>query len=199
MKFTTLLLAGAVLTSAMPALSQDELLQCSKVDAAADRLACYDKVAGRSEGPAVPIGGFGKWKAKESRDALTDDRILAVTLDADSPSGDRQPYIVIRCQAGATTTTEMYIAWDSYVNSEPQEVSTRIGNEKAVATTWQISGDRMATFYPGDVPRFIDEMEQANKFVALTVPYNESPVTAIFDTTGLKAASEQLGEACGWR
>jgi type VI secretion system protein VasI len=38
----------------------------------------------------------------------------------------------------------------------------------------------------------------ADNLVAQITPYNESPVTAIFDTSGLENAIKPLRETCNW-
>ncbi|WP_257025488.1 type VI secretion protein [Pseudoalteromonas sp. MIP2626] len=41
-------------------------------------------------------------------------------------------------------------------------------------------------------------MLTSDKLVAQVTPYNESPATAIFNTTGLKNAIKPLRETCNW-
>jgi type VI secretion system protein VasI len=38
----------------------------------------------------------------------------------------------------------------------------------------------------------------ADKFIAQTTPYNENPVTAIFETRGLRNALVPLADTCDW-
>jgi hypothetical protein len=60
-----------------------------------------------------------------------------------------------------------------------------------------MSTDSQATFHPQAIP-FLKSLVQANKLVAQVTPYNASPVTAIFDTTGLGNAIKPLRETCNW-
>ncbi|XPP91702.1 hypothetical protein ACN08N_17410 [Photobacterium leiognathi subsp. mandapamensis] len=41
-------------------------------------------------------------------------------------------------------------------------------------------------------------MESSNKLIAQITPYNENPLTAIFDTKGLSNALAPLRETCNW-
>ena len=41
-------------------------------------------------------------------------------------------------------------------------------------------------------------MLTSTKLVAQVTPYNESPVTAIFNTAGLENAIKPLREICSW-
>lgn len=197
MKIKAILFTAAVVAaSAAPAISEDRLRECSQIANATDRLACYDALAGNNQ--SAPIEGTGQWFFAEKKDELNDARIVSIKLDADSPSTDRRPFLVIRCSAGAKTSTDLFIGWNTYVNSKSTSVTTRIGNATPSAEPWGISNDNTATFYPGDVPRYVDELATETKLVVQVTPYNENPVTAVFDTTGLKAAAGPLDDACGW-
>jgi len=41
-------------------------------------------------------------------------------------------------------------------------------------------------------------MMEADTFVAQVTPYNEAPVTAVFDTTGMAGIIEPLADSCNW-
>jgi len=64
---------------------------------------------------------------------------------------------------------------------------------------WTSSTDKTASFYFGSGYGIAKKLMVTDKFVARTTPYNENPVTAIFDTRGLSKAIEPLRDACGWR
>jgi type VI secretion system protein VasI len=44
----------------------------------------------------------------------------------------------------------------------------------------------------------LKDMAGADKFIVQATPYDESPVTAVFDTTGMKVALAPLMDVCGW-
>ena len=60
-----------------------------------------------------------------------------------------------------------------------------------------MSTDSQATFHPKAIS-FLKSLLQSNKLVAQITPYNESPVTAIFNTAGLENAIKPLRETCHW-
>ncbi len=92
----------------------------------------------------------------------------------------------------------MYITWDAYLGSEAT-VLTRVGDAKAVSQGWDLSSDSKATFYPGNHVSFIKSLLQTDKLVAQVTPYDESPVTAVFDLSGLSTAIAPLQATCGWK
>lgn len=60
------------------------------------------------------------------------------------------------------------------------------------------SSDNSATFYPGDHEELIKRLAVSKRLVARTQPYNESPVTAVFDLTSIREAVTPVREACGF-
>jgi hypothetical protein len=92
---------------------------------------------------------------------------------------------------------ELYIGWDDYLGSEA-DVIYRIGKEDAIRTRWSLSTDKKGTFFHGDVIKLIRKLFEANRFVAQVTPYNESPITAIFDIRGLKNAVEPFNNILHW-
>ena len=101
--------------------------------------------------------------------------------------------MVARCQSNKTN---VYINWGEYLGREAI-VLTRIGNNKANTSKWGISTDSKATFNNKPIT-FLKTMSKSNKLVAQITPYNESPVTAIFDISGLDNALKPLRETCNW-
>ena len=101
--------------------------------------------------------------------------------------------MVARCKSNKT---ELYINWDSYLGRDAY-VLTRVGSEKASKQEWGISTDSKATFRNKPIA-FIKKMMTSNKLVAQVTPYNENPITAIFDTSGLENAVKPLRETCNW-
>jgi type VI secretion system protein VasI len=88
--------------------------------------------------------------------------------------------------------------WNDYLGSDRIAVTTRIGDQEAETKRWSLSTDNSATFYPGNDTDFIRAMFAGDRLVAQTTPYNESPVTAVFNTTGLETAITDLRKTCGW-
>jgi len=125
------------------------------------------------------------------------DDSTTVTLILEADSGKSRygggVFFIARCQSDKTST---FINWNDYLGSEAR-VLTRIGDNKARTIEWGMSTDSKATFHPNGIS-FLKQILQSNKLVAQITPYNESPVTAIFDTSGLENAIKPLREICNW-
>ncbi|WP_421704607.1 type VI secretion system-associated protein TagO [Aliiroseovarius sp.] len=188
-----------------------EIAQCAVIDGMLERLQCYDDLAKALDldGPqpvatGVTAPAIGKWEVQRSSNPLDDSQTVVLALDADQGS-DRwgnKVTMIIRCQSNRT---EMYVAWRDYLGNdgdyrnEYKRVTIRVGDNPAATQNWGLSTDSKATFAPGTPIALIRDMAKADRFVAQVTPYNESPVTAIFDTTGLTEALAPVMEVCGWQ
>jgi type VI secretion system protein VasI len=199
-KITLLAAVFALSGPAISAIDDKEYAKCAVIDGDLARLECFDNLAkkknldGRQVQPTT-IAGKGKWKVSVDVNPIDDSKTVTLVLDADSGKNrwGTPVFLVARCKSN---TTDLYIGWNDYLGSEA-DVLTRVGDNKAVTQRWSMSTDKKASFHRKPIP-FIKEMLTSPKLVAQVTPYNESPVTAIFNTTGLKNAIKPLRETCRW-
>jgi type VI secretion system protein VasI len=180
---------------------EQEIACCAVIDGNLERLECYDKLAqslGLDRPQLVPtaVEGTGKWDVRIETNPLDDTTTVMLVLLADSGTSTwgKQVALVLRC---TSNKTEAYINWREYLGSEAR-VIWRIGDEDARTAEWSLSTDSKATFYPDSDITFIQQLLDADRLVAQVTPYAESPVTAIFDLTGLMNAIGPLQDECGW-
>jgi type VI secretion system protein VasI len=197
---------------ALPAVAVEDqaLAKCAVMEGDLDRLSCFDDLA-RDAGldapqpQAVPerASNAGKWDVSRDKNPLDDSERVVLILRADSGSSRYGGPVgfIARCQSNST---EAYINWNDYLGNdgnyrnEYKNVTVRIGDGQASTQRWGLSTDSKATFAPNWAGDLLKKMATANKLVVQTTPYNENPVTAIFDTTGMADALEPLMEVCGW-
>jgi len=205
------LIGGVVSTSSDDTLTYEELehkiASCAVLNGDLLRLACYDTLA-RSLGLTVRTSPLsprsrGKWQVSITTNPLDDSQTVTLFLDANEATSTwRDPvYLVLRCRGNKT---EAYIRWHDYLGSEAR-VTWRIGSGEAQTALWPVSTNSESTFYPSNwftpdaVVAFIKELLTVDQFVAQVTPYGESPITAVFDLTGLTNVIDPLREACGWQ
>ena len=182
------------------AINEKEYAKCAIVEGDLSRLECFDSLAeskklnGRQVKP-TSIEGKGKWKVTVDVNPIDDSKTATLILDADSGRSrwGKSVYLVARCKSNST---DLYIGWNDYLGSEAS-VLTRVGANKAITQRWSMSTDKKATFHSKPIP-FLKEMLGSPKLVAQVTPYNESPVTAVFNTAGLENAIKPLRGTCGW-
>ncbi len=129
-----------------------------------------------------------KWHSSVKIDPIDDSRVASYILQADSGEsvwGD-PIYLIIRETDGFC---ELYINWDDYLGSDEVTVTHRVGTRTPVVQSWELSTDNQASFYPWngepDIISLLVELMSADQFIARCTPYNENPITAIFDIRGL--------------
>jgi len=211
-------LAPTLLLLSLPTLPQpadaDDLKSgmatCAVIAGDLDRLGCYDKMAAAAglAGPqpepvTPPPEGTGKWQVDRDKNPIDDSERVVISLQADSGASQFKGPVTFtaRCQS---KKTEAFIVWGDYLGNDGdiedsyKDVTTRIGNKPAVTQRWTISTDSEATFAPGSNSALLKTMSASDKLIAETTPYDASPVTAIFDTTGMAASLKPLADACGW-
>ena len=185
---------------AISAIDDKEYARCAVVEGDLARLECFDNLAtaknldGRQVQP-TSITGKGKWRISVDVNPIDDSKTVTLVLDADSGKSrwGNAVFLVARCKSNIT---DIYIGWNDYLGSEA-DVLTRVGNNKAVTQRWSMSTDKKATFHRKPIP-FLKEILISPKLVAQVTPYNESPVTAVFNTAGLDNAIKPLRETCSW-
>lgn len=173
-----------------------EVEACANTGNTSERVACYETLAVRNGIVAVnnSSNGSGKWMTSSKTDPLTDETIATAMLSADSPSRRDTPMLIVRCKA---KSTELYISWNDYLGRSAF-VTSRVGQEKATTNEWSISTDSKATFYPGNAVGVLKRIIESESFVASVTPYNESPVTAVFDAKGASEALADIRKNCSW-
>lgn len=201
MKTWLLLICALTLSAAAKADVTKEIATCAVKAGDLERLSCYDSLAKRNglNGPqnvTTPTSGVGKWDVSEKINPIDDSKTVTLMLTSDSGQNKwRKPIVLIaRC---LSNETEVFIVWNDYLG-RTANVLTRIGSEEAATKSWALSTDSKATFYPDVDVSFLKSLMKADKFVAQVTPYNDNPITAVFDTSGLKNALKPLRATCGW-
>lgn len=187
---------------------ENELAECSAMAGDLERLQCFDDLAAAAglNGPQpIPTkaGDTGRWQVRKEVNPIDDTQrvVLALTASEGKSRFGNDVVFIARCQSNET---EAYISWGDYLGndgdiySEWKWVTIRIGEEKARQEKWGLSTDSQATFAPSWAGALLKQMSGTSKFIAQVTPYNESPRTAIFDTTGMASALAPLAETCGW-
>jgi len=196
--------ATVLLLLALPALAfavdDKEIAECAAQTNTVTRIGCYDALAERhSLAPHVENStpqGTGKWQTSTDVDPLNDKNIYLATLTATSGRNkwNKPISLTVRC---SDNTTELFINWNDFLGSDAY-TTIRIDKEKATKANWTLSTDKVAAFYPGSPVSILKKLAGSKSFIASVTPYNESPVTAVFDTNGAAAAFADIRKGCGW-
>lgn len=191
---TSILLSAGALSSEL----DKEIATCAAVKGELARLDCYDSLAKKHklhmpQPVDIKTSDTGKWVVSVDINPVDDSKTVTLFLEATSGENkwNEKVYLIARCKSNKT---EVYIIWKDYLGREAS-VLTRVGSNKAVTERWDLSTDSKATFHQKPIA-FLKAMEKTDKLVAQITPYNEKPLTAIFDTAGLSNALLPLRETC---
>lgn len=186
----------------------DQVEEAYELGDPVERLEAYDALAqeilldaGRRLPEREPTGAAGsssmdRWIVNVETDPLSDETVLFFAIPATSGRsayGDA-PVLALR-RSGSVES--VYIIWEDYLADDTQTVQYRIDDGETQRRQWNVSTDNTATFYTGDVMELIRRLVDADRFVARTTPYSESPVTAVFDLAGLSELLEEHSEYVG--
>ncbi len=178
-----------------------ELAKCTLIQNDFDRLLCYDAIADSLgwttvKATASPTSETGNWRVTDETNPIDDSRTVVLLLAAHEGAlafGQRV-MLLLRC---LSKDTDVYINWNDHLGTKAHVV-TRVGQEQAARNEWSLSTNKQSTFYPSNDIAFIKKLLAGKRLVAQVTPHNESPITAIFDLTGIENAIVPLRETCGW-
>lgn len=190
---------------------------CRSISDKADRLSCYDKAASgiaqtleedaaakTSKASKAPTRSVGAWRVESEINPLDDTKSVFAGLEASSGKGKwGEPVgLIARC---VSNKTELYIGWNTYLGNDGgiynnfKRVMVRIGDAPSKTMRWGLSTDSQATFAPGWAGTLIKQMMGVQRLVARVIPYNENPIVAEFDLTGIEDAMKPIMQTCGWK
>lgn len=183
-------------------ISAKQYAECAAIEGELERLVCFDELAKSRnlDGPQeeeVKLPANSKWDVSITTNPIDDTRKVVAVLKADEGRSkwNKPVMFVARCQSNET---DVYIVWNDYLDGSVKTVISRIGKAQATEWAWRISTNSQSTFHPNPI-QLLKDMTKADVFIAQTTPYNENPVTAIFDTTGIKEALKPLAKTCNWQ
>lgn len=195
-----LLAVTALPCAAYSALDSNSIAACAAISGDLERLECFDSLTAKNipqgtQAERPETSGEGKWKSSRNVNPIDDSTTLTISLVADSGRSKfgNPVEFVARCQSG---NPETFIKWGDYIGTKAMVVH-RVGDEPAATSEWALSTDKQATFYPRSV-RLLRAMLDADRLIAQVTPYNENPMTAIFDTSGMDKVIQPLRDACNW-
>jgi type VI secretion system protein VasI len=177
---------------------------CLSVASDLDRLACYDKEAGRT--PQVKSSSSGSWRVSSETSKLTDQTNVYLSVRSkETPtckwnkSGPAD--LMLRCMEGKTS---LIISPDCHVTSSEYssygDVDFRIDQEKSktIAMTDSTDNRALGLWSGGKSIPIIRSLIGKNTLLVRFTPYAEGPQLLTFDISGLADAIKPLQEACNW-
>ena len=137
------------------------------------------------------------WEVTREVSPIDDSLIYTCSVEASSPVfRDSCPALIIRRKGGSS---EAYVTWPSFIGDGKISVTVRFDDNPADTAEWGSSTDGKALFSPYPFGDFLERLLASQQMVMRFTPYGESPVTAVFDISGLADAlgADALSEIQG--
>ena len=140
-----------------------------------------------------PPSTRGNWNVEERTDPITD--VVNVFSSLPSESGDQA--LVVRCMENVTGVV---LVWGDYLGSDDAtNVTHRFDDHDAETLLWPMTTSSNAHLRTsGSAINFARQLLDAERLVARTTPFRESPTTAVFSLAGTRDALAPVRTACGW-
>lgn len=127
---------------------------------------------------------FGKWQVKVHKDPIDDSRFIIVMLQSE----DDGVTLGVNCRGSGSSVG---IVWDRFLGGEKiggveyKTMVYRVDDKQPLRTDWPVMSDRSTV--RADTPeRFVTEVMSGERLAIRVEPYQEAPLTVLFDTKGLK-------------
>lgn len=180
--------------------------ECISIENDLDRLACYDRVAGRTPRTETEKVETGDWLVRTSKSEFEDTTDVYLSVTSNEPascghfSAPEKATLMIRCQEN---TTSLFLVTNCHLTSGHGgygEIDYRVDNLPAGDRHFEASTDNRALglWNGGRSIPFIKKLIGADRLLMRFTPFNESPTTVEFKITGLEEAIEPLRKECGW-
>jgi len=193
------------------------LYACRVIDEPERRLACYDRAAGRApDAPeaetaeateptaASPAGGKPAWATRIDTSQFTDEQTVYLTVRSDRPVACRfgrvEPVtLFVRC---LENTTALFLDTHCFLSDIQGygDVDIRLDEDAMRTLSMAASTDNSALglWRGGSSIPVVRSLFGKERLIMRFTPFNESPLEATFDITGLETAIDPLRKACNW-
>jgi type VI secretion system protein VasI len=203
--FLPIILLMSLVAPTKAEIDEKEIARCATIVGDLSRLECFDELTewhslDEIQKKSTDLSDLGEWKVDIEVNPVDDSKKVTLILKSESGVGayGDPVWMAIRCLSGET---DIYIGWNSYLGMGSPTVLTRIGTKKATKRTWNRSGDSQATFHSRPrrfLKEILKEIGGSTSFLAQVTPYEENPITAIWDIAGLENAIKPVRETCSW-
>jgi type VI secretion system protein VasI len=180
---------------------------CIKIENELDRLACYDKDAGRaSKVSTISASSGSPWSVKQETSKLTDQTTVIMSINSDEGvncgwNKGSHISLVTRCMEGKTVLyfdTGCHMTSSEY--SSYGNITYRLDSENALTVKGDASTDHKALglWNAGKSIPVIKRMLGKSRMLVRMMAYGESPFTATFNISKLEDSIKPLRQACKW-
>jgi len=183
----------------------EAISNCRELNNRDRRYACYDEAEAYSGNVQLEVAAFNY---EATSDPLTGQTEHQLSIRSAQGLNGRGDPIVLSWQCDSTEPGRytLTLRWEDFLPSGRPEVTSRLGQQAPVTGRWQAGGSRESSILEGDdtgftlsefVAQVAQQVERGNTtMVFRTTPYNDDPITAVFDFTGFTEVIEPMRQSC---
>ncbi|PTY36850.1 hypothetical protein BGP77_06065 [Saccharospirillum sp. MSK14-1] len=192
-------------TAALAETFVEAISNCRELNNRERRYACYDDAEAYSGNVQREVAAFNY---EATSDPLTGQTEHQLTIrSAQGLNGRGDPIVLLwQCDSTAPGRYTLTLRWEDFLPSGRPEVTTRLGQQAPVTGRWQAGSYRESSILDGPdtgftLTEFVTQVAAQidaghTTMVFRTRPYNDDPITAVFDFTGFTEVVEPMRQSC---
>ena len=183
----------------------EAITNCRKINNTEARYACYDRAEAQAGNVKREVA---KFNYQSTSDPITGQTVHKLSIRSDRGLNGRGNPIILElsCDSMKPGTYDLVLLWKDFLNSSNPEVTTRLGQTPSVTERWATDRSRESSIFT-DTPEgytkqsfmetLVSELENGNSSIVFrATPYNDNPITAVFDFTGFLDVIQPMRESC---
>lgn len=183
----------------------EAITNCRKINNKESRYQCYD----RAEAQVGNVNReVAKFNYRTASDPITGQTLHTLTIRSDRGLNGRGDPIILEmtCDSTKPGGYSLTLRWEDFLESSTPNVTTRLGQAPSVTERWATNRSRESSVFAGSeegysktefIETLVAELEEGNASVVFrTTPYNDAPITAVFDFTGFLEVVAPMRESC---
>ena len=183
----------------------ESISNCRELNNRERRYACYDDAEANSGNVQLEVAAFNY---EASSDPLTGQTEHQLSIrSAQGLNGRGDPIVLLwQCDSTEPGQYTLTLRWEDFLPSGRPQVTTRLGQQAPVTGSWQAGSFRESSILDGPdtgftqaefVTQVAQQVDAGNTTVVFrTTPYNDDPITAVFDFTGFTEVIAPMRESC---
>lgn len=183
----------------------ESITNCRKINNKERRYECYDQAEAQAGNVKREVA---KFNYRSTSDPITGQTVHTLTIRSDRGLNGRGNPIILEmtCDSTRPGTYNLTLRWEDFLESSRPQVTTRLGQTPSVTSQWQTDRSRESSIFTGTeagyskesfMETLLSEVENGNATVVFrTTPYNDAPITAVFDFTGFLDVIQPMRESC---
>lgn len=183
----------------------EAITNCRKINNTEARYQCYDRAESQVSNVNREVA---KFNYESTSDPITGQTVHKLSIRSDRGLNGRGDPIILEmsCDSTKPGTYDLVLRWEDFLESSNPSVTTRLGQTPSVTEEWDTDRSRESSIFT-DTPEgytkqslmetLVSEVERGNPSIVFrATPYNDDPITAVFDFTGFLDVIAPMRESC---